>query len=79
MVHKTTLVEFRKIILENMGVSFDYYPAYSGVDGHCRWQCTDIECDAPTFKSFPAFKKHLENTHQIYFSEIDWMRFYIRR
>jgi hypothetical protein len=72
--HKKTLAEFRKDILDNMGVSYDYYPPYDGVDNHCRWQCTDVNCDAPVFKSFPAFARHLAKAHKIEFTILNWMR-----
>ena len=73
-----TLAEFRKDILDSMDVSYDYYPAYDGIDNHCRWICTDIECDTPVFKSFPALVKHLKIHHDISFCEQSFMRF-IRR
>ena len=65
------LADVRKDILQNdIGISVDYYPAYSGVSNHCAWVCTDIDCEqcGNSFKSFPAFLKHLRIHHHIYFS-----------
>ena len=67
-----SLVEFRRDILHSMDISYDYYPASETRDNHCRWVC--LGCHAMSFKSFPAFKRHLTHKHGISFCEITWMR-----
>jgi len=69
-----TTTEFRKEILDKIGISYDYYPASESTDRHCRWVCTDINCNGASYKSFPAFLKHINRKHGIYFTILNWMR-----
>lgn len=76
MTKPQNIVRFRRDIFDRMNVSYDYYPAHDATDKHCRWVCTDIACNAPAFKSYPEFVKHLAKVHKISFSVVTWMRFY---
>jgi hypothetical protein len=77
MTTRKTLTDLRKHVLDQAGISYDYYPPYDGADNHCRWVCVDKDCNAPAFTSFPAFMRHLEKTHKISFSILRYMRSYI--
>lgn len=59
----------RDILTNDVGVSVDYYPAKDTTDNHCRWVCTDADCEqcGTGFKTFPAFMKHLRVHHDLEF------------
>ena len=71
--------EVRRDMLNDMGVSVDYYPASDSPNQHCAWVCTDMNCKqcGKSFQSYPAFKGHLRIHHGLEYSEREtelWMR-----
>lgn len=65
------LGEVRCDMLRDMGVSVDYCPPQPN-NPRCVWVCTDRHCKrcGDSFKTYPAFKKHLKQSHNLDFSDV---------
>lgn len=69
---KLSLAKVRHEMLHQMGISCDYYQSTETNDNHCRWICTDSDCEGcgSAFNTYPKFINHLRIHHNFTFSEI---------
>jgi len=61
---KVKLIDVRKKILDDMGISYDYYPPEQTNDGKARWIYLGDK-ESKSFKTYPSFERYLESIGDI--------------